>query len=510
MESQKHVVFDKKRQVIAKEKPTYNFRKEKHKKFQQKPEHGLAKHAFGLNLPIYKHREEILRKLKREGKLIVCGQTGCGKTTQVPKYIYEAQLHGEGIIAVTQPRRVAAVTIAQRVAKEVGTRIGDKVGYSIRFEKCVSQSTEIEYLTDGMLLREAILDPQLSKFSVIVLDEVHERTVNTDVLMSIIKGLQNTTRPDLKIVVMSATIDIPKISEYFEIESVVNVEGRTFPVEIYNIQEAQGNYVDNALLAILQIHLEQPEGDILCFCTGQEDIEDLQSLLEEKVEIGKRPEHNMSELSVVPLYANLPNHMQLKAFEKAEGRKVILATNIAETSVTINGIRYIVDTGLCKIKTYQATTGIDTLKITAISKNSATQRAGRAGREAPGKCFRLFTEEIYNEMATSTPPEIFRTNLSRVIIQLKAMGINDVSEFDFIDKPSKQLYVKAFKELNDLKCLDQDANLNTLGKQMSILPTEPIFSKLLLHSLRDEYASITKDIVIITGKSFRVQTKNRT
>ena len=363
----------------------------------------------------------------------------------------------------------------------------------------VSERTKIEYLTDGMLLREAILDPLLSKYSVIVLDEVHERTVNTDVLLSIIKELKNTVRPELIIVVMSATIDIPKISSYFEIDSVVNVEGRTYPVEIYNMAESEGNYIDNALIAVLQTHLDWPEGDILWFLTGQEDIEDLQSLLEEKIELGKEEKYNMPELNVIPLYANLPNHLQLKAFEKVGGRKVILCTNIAETSLTINGIKYIIDTGLWKIKTYQATTGIETLKITAISKNSAIQRAGRAGRETSGKWFRLYSEDIYNEMETSTVPEILRTNLSRVIIQLKAMGINSVTDFDFMDKPKKQLFIKAFKELSDLKWLDSNANLNELGKQMSILPTEPIFSKLLIHSLKDEYKSITEDISIIVA-----------
>jgi len=207
----------------------------------------------------------------------------------------------------------------------------------------------------------------------------------------------------------------------------------------------------------------------------------------------------MKPLTVVPLYANLPNNLQLRAFGKTEGRKIILATNIAETSVTINGIRYIIDTGLFKIKTYLASTGIESLKISAISKNSAVQRAGRAGREAPGKCFRLYTEEIYNEMLTTTVPEIFRTNLSRVILQLKAMGIKDVSEFDFIDRPNKQLYIKAFKELNDLKCLDINANLNDMGRKMAILPTEPIFSKLMVHSLRPEFVSICKDIAIIVA-----------
>ena len=451
---------------------------------------------YGTDLPIFKHKDEIVDILKREGKLIICGQTGCGKTTQVPKYIYQNNLNKNKMIAVTQPRRVAAVTISQRVAKELDTKLGNKVGYSIRFDKKVSENTKIEYLTDGMLLREAILDPLLSKYSVIVLDEVHERTVNTDVLLSIIK---NINRSDLIIVVMSATIDIPKISTYFEIDSVVNVEGRTFPVEIYNMAESEGNYIDNALIAILQTHLDQPEGDILWFLTGQEDIEDLQSLLEEKVELGKDEKYKMPELVVVPLYANLPNHLQLKAFEKVEGRKVILWTNIAETSLTINGIRYIIDTGLCKIKSFQATTGIEALKITAISKNSAVQRAGRAGREAPGKWFRLYSEDIYNEMETSTVPEILRTNLSRVIIQLKAMGIENVTDFDFMDKPKKQLFIKAFKELSDLKWLDSNANLNELGRQMSIIPTEPIFSKLLIHSLKDEFKPITEDIWIIVA-----------
>ena len=207
----------------------------------------------------------------------------------------------------------------------------------------------------------------------------------------------------------------------------------------------------------------------------------------------------MPELNVVPLYANLPNHMQLKAFDKSEGRKVILATNIAETSVTINGIRYIIDTGLCKMKSFQAATGIDTLQVTAVSQNSAVQRAGRAGREAPGKCYRLYTEDIYGQMDVTTEPEILRTNLSRVILQLKAMGIKDVSTFDFMDKPQKQMFIKAFKELSDLKCIDHKAELNLLGRQMSILPTEPKFSKLLLHSSSPKFIKICEEICIIVA-----------
>ena len=454
---------------------------------------------YGLDLPIYAHKTEILEKLKEDKKIIIWGQTGWGKTTQVPKYIYQSNLHDDKIIAVTQPRRVAAVTIAQRVAKEIDTKLGNKVGYSIRFDNKVSSNTRIQYLTDGMLLRDAILDPLLSKYSVIVLDEVHERTINTDVLLSLIKDLQNTTRPDLKIVVMSATIDIPKISQYFEIESIVNVEGRTYPVEIYNLDKTEGNYLDNAMISILQTHIDQPEGDILCFLTGQEDIEDLQSLLEEKLELSKDPRHGLSQFQVVPLYANLPNHLQLKAFEKSDVRKVILATNIAETSVTINNIRYIIDWGLCKIKSFQSSTGIDTLQVTAISQNSAIQRAGRAGREAPGKWYRLYTEDIYKQMDITTQPEILRTNLSRVIIQLKAMGIKDVSTFDFMDKPKEQLFIKAFKELIELKWLDNTAELNTLGKQMSILPTEPKFSKLLLHSTKVYFKSISDEICKIVA-----------
>jgi ATP-dependent RNA helicase DHX8/PRP22 len=368
------------------------------------------------------------------------------------------------------------------------SKVGSLVGYSVRFDENYSKEhTRIKYVTDGMLLRECILDPLLMKYSVIILDEAHERSVNSDTLLALVKGLiQSGKRPDLKLIVMSATLDSKKFSSYLNSKNILSIKGRSFPIEVYNTLEEEKSYIDAALITILQIHLDIEEsseyenGDILVFLPGQEDIEDLQELLYQKLE--KLPKDSKS-YEVFPLFSSLPNQEQMRVFKplnKPNCRKIILATNIAETSITIKNIKYVIDSGFCKLRKFISKTGVDSLLITKISKNSAIQRSGRAGREAKGKCFRLYTEEEFSQMEDFNPPEVLRINLKNIILDLKAIGVEDLIGFDYIDRPSEEQYRRASEDLIIYGALDKALSLTDMGKKMSVLPLEPMYSLILI------------------------------
>eukprot|EP00842_Homolaphlyctis_polyrhiza_P007123 jgi/Hompol1/9/HPOL_001305-RA len=431
-------------------------------------------------LPVFKARDSLIDTIKAHPAVIIVGETGSGKTTQLPQFLHDAGFTDTGLIAITQPRRVAAISIASRVAQETGTTVGGLVGYSIRFEDVTSRDTKIRYMTDGMLLRELLNDPDLSKYSVIVLDEAHERTLRTDVLFGAVKGIQKR-RSDLKIIVMSATLNAKAFSDYFNGAKIINVPGRQFPVQTFYASQKQEDYVDAAMIAIMQIHKEQPPGDILVFLTGQEEIENLEKLLNEQSRTLPPDAQNML---ICPIFASLPTSQQTKVFEAAPAntRKIVLATNIAETSITISGIRYVIDTGMVKVRAFSAKTGIETLSVQAISKASAWQRTGRAGREGPGLCFRLYTEESFKKLADETEPEIMRCNLSMVLLLLKASGIEDIANFDFMDKPSRTALVSALESLYALGALSDKGTLTDLGRQMATFPLEPTFAKVLIQS----------------------------
>ncbi|KAL4468705.1 hypothetical protein ABPG74_005208 [Tetrahymena malaccensis] len=431
------------------------------------------------NLPIFKHRQGLLDKIKSNQISVIAGETGCGKTTQIPQYLIEEGLNKNRMIAVTQPRRVAAITIAQRVAQEMNTTVGNKVGYSVRFEEAVDKNnTKLLYMTDGMLLRETIVDPNLSRFSIIVIDEAHERTINSDLLISLLKQLSER-RKDLKIIIMSATIETEKFANFFETENIIYLEGRCHPIEVFYSKKPHADYLDAALNTILQIHFEEQDGDILCFLVGQEDIEDMQQMLEEKIELFPK---EAKKLNICTLYAALPSHLQLLAFEKSqEGeRKVVLSTNIAETSVTIDGIKYVVDPGLVKTRKYNPNKLIEMLLVVPVSKSSAMQRAGRAGRQSAGKCFRLYTKYTHDTLAEFMLPEILRSNLSTVILQMKAIGIKDVKGFQFIDRPHEDQFIESIENLQQMNALDANENITLHGKEMAELPLEPIYAHFML------------------------------
>tara|TARA_B110000977_G_scaffold173543_1_gene226774 strand:+ start:4236 stop:7760 length:3525 start_codon:yes stop_codon:yes gene_type:complete len=431
------------------------------------------------SLPIFKLRDELIAAVNDNQVLVVIGETGSGKTTQMTQYLAEAGYTSRGKIGCTQPRRVAAMSVAKRVAEEFGCRLGEEVGYAIRFEDMTSPETVIKYMTDGMLLREALLDDLLSNYCLIMLDEAHERTIHTDVLFGLLKKCC-AKRPDLKIIVTSATLDAEKFSSYFMNCPIFTIPGRTFPVEVMYTKAPESDYMDAALITVMQIHLTEPEGDILLFLTGQEEIDAACQTLFERMK-GLGP--SVPDLHVLPVYSSLPSEMQTRIFDPAPpgSRKVIVATNIAEASLTIDGIYYVVDPGFAKQKVFNPKIGMDSLVVAPISQASARQRSGRAGRTGPGKCFRLYTESAFKtEMLPTSVPEIQRTNLGTTTLTLKAMGINDLLHFDFMDPPPPPTLIGALEELYNLGALDEEGLLTRLGRKMAEFPLEPPMSKMLI------------------------------
>jgi pre-mRNA-splicing factor ATP-dependent RNA helicase DHX15/PRP43 len=338
------------------------------------------------------------------------------------------------------------------------------VGYNIRFEDKTSAKTVLKYLTDGMLLREAISDPTLSRYNIVILDEAHERTLATDVLFGLIKEML-PKRPDLKLLVMSATMDTKKFLTYFKGAPLLDIPGRTHPVDIFYTQQPEEDYFEAAIRTALQIHSCEPPGDILLFLTGEEEIE--QACRQLKREVDKLGDE-VGQILAVPLYSSLPPIQQQKIFDAAPGknkkgipgRKCVVATNIAETSLTIDGVVYVIDPGMAKQKVYNPRIRVESLLVCPISKASAKQRAGRAGRTQPGKCFRLYTEKAFQEeLQENTFPEILRSNLSTVVLTLLKLGIIDLVHFDFIDPPAPETLMRALETLNYLGAIDENVNL---------------------------------------------------
>lgn len=449
-------------------------------------------------LPVYAMRSRLVKAIRENQFLVIVGETGSGKTTQIVQYIYEEALNvSDGvskIIGCTQPRRVAAVSVAKRVAEEFGCKVGHEVGYLIRFEDVTCAKTKIKYMTDGMLQREALLDPSMLKYSVIMLDEAHERTVATDVLFALLKDAARLN-PHLKVIVTSATLDSKKFSHYFNDCPILQIPGRTFPVEVMFSREPEPDYLAAALDCVMQIHVAEPDGDILVFLTGQEEIDTSCEALYSRIKtLGK----SVPDLIILPVYSSLPSEMQTRIFEPAPpgSRKVVLATNIAETSITIDGIRFVVDPGFVKINAYDPKLGMDLLIVSPISQAQANQRSGRAGRTGPGKCFRLYTEGAYNtEMLPNSIPEIQRQNLASTILMLKAMGINDLLNFEFMDPPPASTMVTALRELYTLDALDDNGYLTALGRRMAEFPMEPKLAKTVLASVELECASEVLSVV---------------
>ncbi|OJJ67312.1 hypothetical protein ASPBRDRAFT_210688 [Aspergillus brasiliensis CBS 101740] len=516
-------------------------RKDKHQKFKNTNFTPLREKAQALyqqrkNLPIFPHGDEIRGHLRKNDVMLLVGETGSGKSTQIPQFLVnekwcrtaktvvkdrdgaEKEIPVGGCIAITQPRRVAAISLARRVAEEMGTPLGNsspasKVGYSVRFDTSTSPSTQVKFLTEGMLLQEMLHDPWLTKYSAIVVDEVHERGVNVDQVLGFLRNLVAGKREGrggvpLKVVVMSATADMESLMGFFKegfqgrpraIEeakkdtngdsadqkteddiAVCHIKGRQFPVKTIYSPEPVHDFVDAALKVIFQIHYKEPlPGDILVFLTGQETVEALENLVNEYA-TGMDPA--LPKIQVLPLFAALPQAAQQRVFVPAppRTRKIILATNIAETSVTVSGVRFVVDCGKAKVKQFRSRLGLDSLLVKPISKSAAIQRKGRAGREAPGQCYRLYTEKDYLALDEVNTPEILRCDISQALLNMKARGVDDIMNFPFLTRPPREALEKALLQLLSIEALEESGKISQIGLQIAKLPLTPTLGRVLL------------------------------
>ncbi|CAG8496477.1 12910_t:CDS:10, partial [Acaulospora colombiana] len=463
------------------------------------------------SLPIYAFREELLKAINDYQVLVIVGETGSGKTTQLPQYLSEAgYTKGGKKVGCTQPRRVAAMSVAARVAEEMGVKLGYEVGYSIRFEDCTSDKTTIKYMTDGMLLREFLTEPLLDGYNCLIIDEAHERTLHTDILFGLVKDIARV-RPDLKLLISSATLDAKKFSDYFDEAPIFNIPGKPYPVQVCYTKAPEANYISAAITTVMQLHISQKNGDILVFLTGQDEIEMVQESLQQACRVlGSK----IRELIICPIYANLPPDMQSKIFEPTPpgARKVVLATNIAETSITINGVTFVIDPGFVKQNNYSPKTRMESLLVVPCSRASAVQRAGRAGRVGPGYCFRLYTKHAFaNELEENTIPEIQRTNLGNVVLTLKSIGIHDVMNFEFMDPPHEQALIAALNDLYALGALNNNGELTKLGRRMAEFPLDPFLSKTIIWSEKyhctEEIISIISMLTVQSSVFYRPKDK---
>ncbi|SCU96308.1 LANO_0E13168g1_1 [Lachancea nothofagi CBS 11611] len=436
-----------------------------------------------ITLPVFKYKDSIMEHLLSNQVTILIGETGSGKSTQLPQFLLEklTAAHGNKRIAVTQPRRVAAINLATRVAQEYGCRVGDRVGYAVRFDNKTNSKTRLKYLTDGMLLREIMLDRNLSDYTCVIIDEAHERTILTDLILGFLKELIHGLRPDLKVVVMSATLQAEKFSAFFNDAPILFVEGRKYPVQRNYLKEPCDDVVDAIIRCCVQINQGEQLGDILCFMPGQEEID------KAVVVLNKISEHlgtSVPRLIALPLYAALPPSEQAKVFLPLKGfkRKVVFSTNLAETSVTISGVKFVVDSGLRKVKVWRHNLGLATLLTVPISKASASQRTGRAGRENPGKCYRLYREQDYQKLPMQTEPEIARSEITSPVLMLKKIGVQDIVNWSWLENPGKQAILLALQELYQLKALDDQGKITSKGQQMALLPLAPHLSCVLLQA----------------------------
>lgn len=461
-------------------------------------------YARRQQLPVTNFLSDILGQIHSHQVVVLEGETGSGKTTQIPQFLVQAGFTTNGLmVACTQPRRVAAMSIAKRVAEEMDVKLGNEVGYTIRFEDVTSSVTALRFLTDGMLLQHAMSDPLLSKYSVIVLDEAHERTLSTDILMGLLKELL-PKRPDLKVVVMSATLDAEKFQQYFDEAPLVRIPGRTFPVEIFYTPTPEKDYVEAAIRTAIQVHQCEAPGDILLFLTGQQEIDTACDRI--GAECSALDPSKFGPVDVRPLYSTLPPAQQQLIFRDAPkprtpggplGRKIVVSTNIAETSLTIDGIVYVIDPGFSKQKVYNPRIRVASLLVSAISRASANQRSGRAGRTQPGKCFRLYTEQAFDEdLQEQTYPEILRSEMSSVVLTLKQLDIHDLVHFDFMDPPAPEVMMRALESLNYLGALDDEGELTQTGRYMAQLPVSPQLAKMIIAS---DALSCSNEIVTLVA-----------
>ncbi|CAI7674489.1 unnamed protein product [Penicillium discolor] len=505
-------------------------------------------------LPVFENADLIRDLLREQDVMLLVGETGSGKSTQIPQFLVdefwcrpvptqitrdgktEKKMVG-GCIAITQPRRVAAISLARRVAEEMGTPLGShspasKVGYSVRFDTSTSPSTRVKFLTEGMLLQEMLHDPNLTKYSAIVVDEVHERGINVDLTLGFLRNLVSGKKEGrggvpLKVIVMSATADMESLTDFFQqglkqpepqkkaIEaaeadankmdtsspkdiSVCRIKGRQFAVKTIYSPAPVHDFVDAALKIIFQIHQKEPmPGDILVFLTGQETVEALEHLVNE---YAMSMDPSLPKILVLPLFAALPQAAQQRVFAPAppRTRKVVLSTNIAETSVTVSGVRHVIDCGKAKVKQFRTRLGLDSLLVKPISKSAAIQRKGRAGREAPGQCFRLYTEKDYLALDETNTPEILRCDLSQALLNMKARGVDDIVGFPFLTRPPREALEKALLQLLNINALEDDGKISAVGLHIAKLPLTPTLGRVLLAAAENGHECLLDVIDIIS------------
>lgn len=455
------------------------------------------------DLPVCERREDIAALIAAHQVVVIAGETGSGKTTQIPKICLSLGRGVKGLIGHTQPRRIAAHTVASRIAEELHTTLGEKVGYQVRFSDQSNENTLIKVMTDGILLAEIQHDRFLSRYDTIIIDEAHERSLNIDFLLGYLKQLL-PRRPDLKLIITSATIDVQRFAHHFDNAPVVEVSGRTYPVDVWyrppfeSSSDDIDQYEDQYQPIIDAIHeIEKHEkssgqrgGDILVFMSGERDIREAANSIRKA---------QFAHMEVIPFYARLSLAEQQKVFAPHKGRRIVLATNVAETSITVPGIRYVIDPGLARISRYSYRTKIQRLPIEPISQASANQRKGRCGRVSDGICIRLYSEEDFNSRPAFTDAEILRTNLAAVILQMLQMRMGDIQKFPFIDSPDHRLINDGFKLLEELQAVDSKNQLTTIGKKLTQLPVDPRFARMLIAA--QEMQCVREVLIIVSALS---------
>ena len=456
--------------------------------------------VFPESLPVSQRKAEIKKLLSEHQVIVVAGETGSGKTTQLPKMCLELEFGNLGTIGHTQPRRIAARSVAARIAEELQTELGDLVGYKVRFNDQISDNTQIKLMTDGILLAEIQTDRFLNQYSCLIIDEAHERSLNNDFILGYLKQLL-PRRPDLKVIITSATIDVERFSKHFNNAPIIEVSGRTYPVEVrYRpvAEEDDQDQLQGILNAVDELQAEG-RGDILIFMNGEREIRDTAEALQKQ---------NLKHTEILPLFARLSTQEQNKIFHPSGLNRIVLTTNVAETSLTVPGIKYVIDPGTARISRYSYRTKVQRLPIEPISQASANQRKGRCGRVSEGICIRLYSEEDFNNRPEFTDPEILRTNLASVILQMTALGLDDIEAFPFVDAPDKRHIQDGVKLLEELGAFEtvqtksgEKRRLTTIGRQLAQLPVDPRLAKMLLSAV--DFGSVYEVMIIVSALSIQ-------
>ncbi|HEV8377416.1 MAG TPA: ATP-dependent RNA helicase HrpA [Tepidisphaeraceae bacterium] len=459
---------------------------------KQQREANRPRPTFPEGLPVVEKREEIAKAIAANQVIIICGETGSGKTTQLPKICLELGRGVAGLIGHTQPRRIAARSVAARIAQELDTNVGDKVGFKVRFTDTVSSSAYLKIMTDGTLLAETQGDRLLEQYDTIIIDEAHERSLNIDFLLGYLKQLL-PRRPDLKVIITSATIDPERFSRHFNNAPILMVSGRMYPVEVrYHPppepdEDAEAEELPNTIAAAVDELSREGPGDMLIFLSGERDIRETAHALRKR---------QSSQTEILPLYARLSASEQMRVFKPHPGRRLVLATNVAETSLTVPGIRFVIDPGLARISRYSPRTKVQRLPIEKISRASADQRKGRCGRVEAGICIRLFSEEDFTTRPQFTEPEILRTNLASVILQMKALHLGDIQEFPFVEPPDYRSIRDGFATLHELGAIDDRNELTKLGERLARLPIDPRIGRMIIEA---EEENCMREVLIIAS-----------